>query len=156
MPSYDHLFGAGSPRGPDLVAYLAFLGEETGAERAALTRRPAAGAPIVIASLGRGAKLFGNYCTPCHGPTGYGEGPLAESLGYPAAMNLHKGPLWFLGRDPGPGPRQAMLARIVRYGLPGTSMPGHESLPTQDVADLVGFVEFLVGSADSPIARSGR
>ncbi len=156
MPSYGHLFGPGSSRGPDLVAYLAALGEETGAERAALTRRPAAGAPIVTASLGRGAKLFGNYCTPCHGPMGYGDGPLAESLGYPAAMNLHKGPLWFLGRDPGPGPRQAMLARVLRYGLPGTSMPGHESLPTQDVADLVGFVEFLVGSADSPMARSGR
>ncbi len=156
MPSYGHLFGRGSSQGPDLVAYLAFLGEETGDARAALTRRSSARAPIAIATVGRGAELFGAYCTPCHGPMGYGDGPLAASLGYPAAMNLHKGPPWFLGRNPGPGPRQETLARIVRYGLPGTSMPGHESLPTQDVADLVAFVEFLVGVSNAPIAWSGR
>jgi cytochrome c oxidase cbb3-type subunit 2 len=156
MPSYDHLFAAGGSRGPDLVAYLAFLGEATGAERAALTQRPVASPPITMASLGRGATLFGSYCMPCHGPTGYGDGPFATSLGHPVAMNLHKGPLWFLGKDPGAAPREALLARIVRYGLPGTSMPGHESLPPQDVADLVGFVESLVGSADAPLAWSGR
>jgi cytochrome c oxidase cbb3-type subunit 2 len=156
MPSYDHLFTTEGSRGADLVAYLAFLGEDTSAERAVLARRPVAAAPIAMTSPGRGAMLFGSYCTPCHGPTGHGDGPFAASLGHPAAMNLHKGPLWFLARNPDPEPRHAMLARIVRYGLPGTSMPGHESLPPQDVADLVGFVESLVGSADAPVAWSGR
>jgi putative copper export protein/mono/diheme cytochrome c family protein len=37
------------------------------------------------ASIVRGAGLFGNNCTPCHGPAGRGDGPLAKSLPIPPA-----------------------------------------------------------------------
>ncbi len=37
------------------------------------------------ASIVRGAGLFANNCTPCHGPAGRGDGPLAKSLAIPPA-----------------------------------------------------------------------
>jgi cytochrome c oxidase cbb3-type subunit 2 len=133
MPSYAHLFEPGDSRGPDLVAYLASRGERTVDGRERLTRGAALHeSPALPPSAARGEGLFRSYCAPCHGLAAYGDGPLASSIGGPA-MNLHKGRLWFVSDE-------MALARVVRYGLPQTSMPGHEYLSDQQVADLVAFV----------------
>jgi len=31
----------------------------------------------------RGRALFGDYCASCHGPTGYGDGPISRALNSP-------------------------------------------------------------------------
>jgi cytochrome c oxidase cbb3-type subunit 2 len=160
MPSYAHLFREAEPkggqdgpertpsRGDDLVAYLGSLGSPAviGAG-AALLPGPAEHAG---ASAARGERLFGRYCAACHGEGGRGDGPLAEELASPAerrVMDLGKGPLWSVTRGVDGADEESErreLARTIGFGLPGTSMPGHESLTRQQIADLARFVEGLV------------
>lgn len=135
MPSYDHLFRDGE-RGRDLVAYLASLGAGTEAERAALAHAE----PLPPPSAVRGKALFATYCAACHGASARGDGPLALRLGDPYA-DLRKPGFHALARST--EPEDQALARIVRYGLAPTSMPGHEYLTDQQVADLVAYVRTL-------------
>lgn len=47
--------------------------------------------PIAVSdanAVERGAKVFSNFCVPCHGPAGQGDGPVAFR-GYPAPPSLH-------------------------------------------------------------------
>jgi cytochrome c oxidase cbb3-type subunit 2 len=126
MPSYAHLFRDG--RGEDLVAYLSTLGHGGDAERAATI----AAIPIpslASASPARGATIFATHCVACHGTAGHGDGPLAASLGVkPADLTT------LADRNP------ARLYRSIRFGRAPTPMPGHETLPERDLADLVAFV----------------
>ncbi|HEX6850456.1 MAG TPA: cbb3-type cytochrome c oxidase subunit II [Candidatus Polarisedimenticolaceae bacterium] len=126
MPSYAHLFRDG--RGADLVAYLSTLGYGGDAGRAAAI----ADAPtpdLGSASSARGAALFATYCAACHGAAGRGDGPLAPRLGVrPADLASLQ------DRTP------AGLYRSIRFGRAPTPMPGHETLPERDLADLVAFV----------------
>lgn len=135
MPSYAHLFQGDGRRGHDLVAYLGSLGAETAVERWQLSAGQSAALPP--ASTSRGAALFASYCAACHGAQGRGDGPLAANLHDPY-VNLRKPGFHSLQR-----PDDAALARIVRHGLPPTSMPGHEWLTDQQVADLVAYVKTL-------------
>ncbi len=138
MPSYDHLFEGDGQKGRDLVAYLASLGESDGVDRWRLT---AGGTidPPAPPSAARGATLFATYCAVCHGEGGRGDGRYAEAIGDPY-LNLRK--VGFHAVPEG-APEERALARIVRYGLPPTSMPGHEALGDQQIADLVAFVRTL-------------
>lgn len=145
MPSYRHLFAAGDGRGAHLVAYLATLGAGTAdarwAEISALPREdPAAVANGGDADAGGGRRLFATYCAVCHGAGGEGDGPLATVLERPAA-DLRRAQ-----RAPEDLPR---LARVVRFGIPGTGMPGHEQLRPAEVAALVSFVAGLPPAAGS-------
>jgi cytochrome c oxidase cbb3-type subunit 2 len=141
MPSYAHLFAGDGRRGRDLVAYLTSLGERTALERWTLTRsEPVPSIPSPSAA--RGAALFATYCAVCHGREGRGDGPLAAALHDPNA-DLRKPGFHSLARGPGAEPEERALARIVRHGLPPTSMPGHEWLTDRQIADLVAFVRTL-------------
>ncbi|MFL6192769.1 MAG: cbb3-type cytochrome c oxidase subunit II [Thermoanaerobaculia bacterium] len=133
MPSYAYLFDDG--RGRDLVAYLNSLGEGTEEERKALIppETPAPG------STARGRTLFLNLCAPCHGASARGDGPLALHLADPYA-DLRRAGFHNVRADE---PLEPALARIVRYGLAPTSMPGHEWLTDRQVADLVAYVKTL-------------
>ena len=140
MPSYGRLFEGDGGRGRDLVAYLASLGAETAVRRWQLTEGEAADLPA--SSPERGAVLFASYCAVCHGRQGRGDGPLAASLHDPY-VNLLRQPGFH--SIPASEPLDRGLARIVRHGLPPTSMPGHEWLTDQHVADLVAYVKTLRG-----------
>lgn len=148
MPSYEHLFAG--RRGDALVAYLASLGGERGAAWYELTRAADMGHPE-SGSAERGDALFGRYCAPCHGAEGRGDGPLGASVRRPA-MNLRKGGLWLVSWGPGSAPLEEELARLVKYGAPGTSMPGHEYLTDGQVADLVAYVLELQRAPDAVVA----
>ena len=133
MPSYDHLFAGDGQRGQDLVAYLAALGADTAVERWKLTSGE--NAALLPGSRARGAALFSRYCAACHGAQGHGDGPLAAQL-YDPYVNLRKPGFHSL-----PRPDDAALARVLRHGLPPTSMPGHEWLTDQEISDLVAYVK---------------
>lgn len=152
MPSYAYLFAAGDRRGDDLVAYLGSLGRQTGRERYEAVSRtvepPAAAAPSRI----RGRALFLRHCAVCHGEEARGDGPLADELGG-QALDLRKEGFHLVSWGPGIGSLDQGLARVIRFGIPTTSMPGHETLSTQEMADLVAYVGSLPGSG--PGAGSG-
>lgn len=145
MPSYDHLFRQGQ-RGDDLVSYLASLGQDDAEAWWHSTREHRFGAEIATGSAERGQPLFQSLCSPCHGTGGRGDGPLAEALGPRRALDLGKGSFYLVSWGPGADePLDPALARVIRFGLPGTSMPGHEALEEDQLADLVAFVRQLAG-----------
>jgi cytochrome c oxidase cbb3-type subunit 2 len=161
MPSYANLFTGDGARGESLVAYLGSLGADTGAERWRAIE--AAPVPAAAGSPMRGARLFAAYCSACHGAHGRGDGPLAAALHEPA-MDLGKGRFWLVSWGPGAESEERALARLIRFGIPGTSMPGHEWLDNREVADLAAWVEELAHgtrattrAAESPsAAREGN
>ncbi len=147
MPSYRHLFVGDGRRGSDLVAYLTSL-------RAApliIWAAQVAAHPMAESFRGgsgeRGAVLFASYCAACHGSDGRGHGPLAAAVFRPA-MDLTKGEFWAVSWGPGADSADLALARLVKFGLLGTSMPGHETLPDREVADLVAWVQQLSKSRE--------
>ncbi len=138
MPSYAHLFAADEDRGEALIAYLASLGAETVAERRA---QIAEWTPATERALEPAAArtLFLRLCSSCHGETGRGDGPLAGRLGV-------RPPDW--NRDGWRHARsdtdiETQLARIIKFGLPGLAMAGHEYLPDAEVVGLARFVKTL-------------
>jgi len=148
MPSYAHLFavdrergrepGDGA-RGRDLVAYLDSLGAS---ERAARHRQVQDLELTVDPSRGdaaRGRATFARACSACHGPDGRGDGPLASEV-EGRALDLGKPGFWLVSWGQGAGSLEEGLARLIRWGLPGSDMPGHETLPDEQVADLVAYV----------------
>ena len=141
MPSYAYLFAGDGQRGLDLVAYLTSLGESTSLARWELTAAERIAPPPAPPSRERGTALFATYCASCHGADARGDGRFAGLVNDPNA-NLRKPGFRSLTAAK-VEPEDQALARIIRHGLPPTSMPGHEWLTDQQVADLVAHVETL-------------
>lgn len=138
MPAYAHLFRAGDRRGDDLLAYLASLGRGTEAARQAqvVAWRPSAEEPIASAEA---ARRFAQLCAHCHGAEGRGDGPMAARLSL-------RPPDWTTDgwrRVPANEELELALSRIIKFGLPGAPMAGHEYLPDRDVVGLARHVQAL-------------
>jgi len=136
MPSYAHLFK--DTRGDDLIAFLRDVPAETMQARASAaftwTPSPAAAIPD-------GATLYNHHCAVCHGPVGHGDGKLAPLLAKRPA-NLDLGP--FIWTPAGPD-LETRVARVIKHGIPGTDMPGHETLTDAQVVALARYVRYLRG-----------
>jgi cbb3-type cytochrome c oxidase subunit II len=118
MPSYAHLFN--DQRGDDLVDYLKSLGAERAFE---IIGEREKWQPSMIAKQADAKHLFANHCAACHGGDARGGGKLASRLIRPPT-NLADGPyLWTAGEGKDAWQR---VARTIKFGLPGTDMPGHE------------------------------
>lgn len=138
MPSYARLFAPGERRGEDLLAYLQTLGEGTDEERAAEVGswRPGAGTP---GQLEAGAAWFARICASCHGADGRGGGPTADRLSTPPT-DLNRRRSW----------DDLELARLIKFGRPGTAMAGHEALTDDAVVSLARYVKSLQDSTPNP------
>jgi cytochrome c oxidase cbb3-type subunit 2 len=136
MPSYASLFKDGGRRGEDLVGYLASLGADTLESRLKMTQAwlPAS----TTGNLAVGARLFSQLCSSCHGAEGRGDGSLAArlSLGPP---DFSRGG-W---RVANPADLKLTVERIIKFGVPGTAMAGHEYLQDAEVVSLARIVENL-------------
>jgi cytochrome c oxidase cbb3-type subunit 2 len=132
MPSYSSLFESG--KGDDLVAYLLQLGA---AEAPAIVSKASIWQPVAKPALPlNGKDLFSSQCALCHGTDGTGNGVMATKLGK-APANLVKGPfIW----SPESADRELKIQRIIKYGIFGTDMPGHETLNDEQVIELAKFV----------------
>jgi cytochrome c oxidase cbb3-type subunit 3 len=91
--------------------------------------------------LKRGDGLFQKQCARCHGPRGT-SGP-----------NVHIGDPGLLGTA-----SNGFLRHAIRYGRPGTAMPGFEdSLGAQGVDDIIAFIRSWYPAGSSaltpPLAR---
>ena len=131
MPSYAHLFKDG--RGDDLVRYLKVSGVGATAD---LMAKSAAWIPSTASGSGDGKDLFARHCAACHGSEGEGDGPLARRFLRPPA-NLTAGPFVWTAAGPDLGLR---ISRVIKFGIPGADMPGHELLSDAEVVALKDHV----------------
>lgn len=131
MPSYRHLFESG--KGDDLVTYLKQNGSDNMTD---VMTRSAGWHPIGTLGHPNGKALFSNHCATCHGPGGFGDGPLSSSLPRRPA-NLVAGPFAW---TPAGGELDLRVARTIKFGLPGTDMPGHETLTDAQILALRDYV----------------
>jgi mono/diheme cytochrome c family protein len=132
MPAYAHLFE--DSRGDDLVAYLKQSGES---DMPAIAAKASTWQPgNSAASIAEGKALFQTQCSVCHGPAGKGDGVKAASL-TKAPANLVSGPfVW----SPATADRDLKIGRIIKFGIPGTDMPGHETLGDSQIQSIQQFV----------------
>lgn len=142
MPSYAYLFRGDDSRGESLVMYLSSLGVDHAAERVSQIQAWKPDSPDETPSIDRGEKIFETYCSMCHGAKGRADGPLSVIFNQPA-MNLAKGPFAYVPETLSEADQELALARIVKFGLMGLHMPGHEYFDDQTVLDVVSYVRML-------------
>lgn len=137
MPSYARLFAGRERSGENLLDYLDSLGAATDGARAEVIAgwRPRATAR---ADATTGAFWFSLTCVQCHGAAGRGDGPLSARLTSRPA-DLTKSVL----------ADELLLARLIKFGRPGTAMAGHEALDDDAVVSLARHVQALQGSNPS-------
>ena len=135
MPSYGYLF-ADSTRGDDLVRYLTSLRSPQYAEHIALEQRWAPSEnDVSTASPDEGAHLYGEYCATCHEATG------ATRMAWRSQFkrlppNIEAGPWNYVPVSFSGQERVLRIAQIIKFGVPGTDMPGHEYLSDKEIGSL--------------------
>jgi high-affinity iron transporter len=92
---------------------------------ALLERYPVQLAPTTSPDLARGARLYSEYCSSCHGPMGDGHGP--------AAIGLDPAPIAFTDKARASQRSVFALYQVIEQGIDGTSMPSFGSLASQDL-----------------------
>lgn len=135
MPSYKNLF-QGSNRGSDLIAYLSSLKSPAYAQHIAVEQswQPSARS-VEDANATEGARLFREYCSTCHEREGQTRNEWRSS--FKRLPPTPQDGVWMHDHAWETAPQQRLvLARIIKFGLPGTDMPGHEYFSDQDVSDI--------------------
>lgn len=145
MPSYGYLFRDGDGRGESLVLYLSSLGRTAAVARVAAIQTWSPRADLAEGSAENGRHHFDRYCSMCHGVSGRGDGALAPLVFRPA-MNLTKGAFFYVPPTAAIDDQTLALSRIVKFGLPGFHMPGHEVFADQDILDIVAYVKQLAAT----------
>jgi mono/diheme cytochrome c family protein len=88
-------------------------------------------------------------CVACHGDGGRGDGPAVKSMEEPP-YDLTSVPFRRpRDRDDDATVRQA-IADSIAFGMDGTAMPSSPQLGTDDLADLVAFVDSIRARGDAP------
>ena len=155
MPSYAYLFQSpGAQRGEDLIAYLSSLqGDgETQHRLQELAWRPTVKA-VADAKGEDGERPFADHCATCHdanGPTRRRWKTSFQRL----PPDLALGPFLHWSTRASDEERRLQLARIIKFGIPGSDMPGHEYLPDSEVAAITQWVDRMQQQAAYPNNRS--
>jgi cytochrome c oxidase cbb3-type subunit 2 len=141
MPAYGFLFR--DSRGDDLVAYIASLHAGDTQQRLdeeRLWHLPSAA--LAAANADEGQRIFERHCATCHGAGGRTRWQAHFNRLPP---DLSVGPYLDFSPQLPPVERIDRLARIVKFGVPGTDMPGHEYLPDHEVASISLWLSEHVG-----------
>ena len=134
MPPYAYLFRNG--RGEDLVAYLASLNDARHWDGVAQWQpAPAAWQQSDRADGADGERLFAEHCATCHSPGGAARTKWASSF-HRVPPDLARDALQHVtAADP-----RTDIARIAKFGIQGTDMPGREYLPDDEITAIAAYV----------------
>lgn len=132
MPSFAYLFR--DQRGDDLVSYLVSLqGSALPQHRIEEDNWLPSTAAMKAASAKDGEQGYRRYCATCHdagGQTRWADGFKRHP------PDLTVGPYLHLSLSGDLAQQRNRLARIVKFGIHGTDMPGHEYLPDSEIASI--------------------
>jgi mono/diheme cytochrome c family protein len=134
----EQLFG--TPDEPRWPAVL--LEDEALASLVSLERLQRAAGAVRSDEAGVHFGLFREHCVHCHGTTGNGVGPTATFLN-PYPRDFRMGMFKFKTTPRGKKPSRADIARILREGIIGTSMPSFRLVKGEDLEALVDYVIYL-------------
>lgn len=126
MPSYKYLFE--DSRGKALVEYLKSLGQDTIAERSKFIYEWQASATKPI-SIDEAKKLYQQSCAQCH------EDQEIAKLFRTRPTDLSSTKYHYVDKN-----SLKDLSRVIKFGILGTSMPGHEYF---NDAQILGLARFL-------------
>jgi len=137
MPSYKYLFE--DNRGEALLDYLQSLGKETIPERLEYIKSwlPNPNFTIKADTI---RSLYDTHCSQCHGSSADGNGPLAKELAT-KPRPLNRKPYAYV--DFNSPDYLKSLSRIIKFGIIGTSMAGHEYLSDEELVGLAQFLDSL-------------
>ncbi len=102
---------------------------------------PASG-PIGGDAQGRQTGLYRRYCAVCHGTSGDGAGPTASML-TPYPRDFRSGVFKYTSTASGAKPTRDDLTGVLLRGVPGTAMPSHIQLRSEEINALVEYVRYL-------------
>ncbi len=134
MPSYSYLFK--DNRGEALLDYLESLGKESIPSRLEYIKT---WVPKPKFSIKKELikSLFNTHCAQCHGSAYDGNGNLSSQL-TSKPRPLNKKPYVYIDfKEPD---FKSELSRLIKFGVIGTSMAGHEYFSDEE---LIGLAEFL-------------
>jgi len=146
MPSYAYLFK--DSRGADLVAYMQSL-QSVGLKQHTLAESAWQLPAFVVVRISvddsptdyeRGERSFHAYCGTCHDETGNTRLKWSSEF-KTLPPNLYVGPFPHLASIKSQRDLEDRLAHIVKFGIQGTDMPGHEYLPDEQIALISSWLE---------------
>jgi mono/diheme cytochrome c family protein len=105
--------------------------------------------PLSVVDANAGKALFVQYCTPCHGERGDGNGTAAPFVD-PKPRNLAAGPFKLRTTGSGQPPATADILRTIERGIPGTAMPSFAFLAEADRRRIAAYVLRLADLLDEP------
>jgi mono/diheme cytochrome c family protein len=97
------------------------------------------GRSVAPSTLEHGRDVYTQFCRPCHGDAGNGEGPAAAGL-RPRPRDLRLGIYKFAAVPAGQLPRDADFLRTLRTGLHGTAMLAWD-VPDTERDGLIQYVK---------------
>ena len=89
-----------------------------------------------------GRVLYMRHCSHCHGTSGDGNGPTAQYM-TPRPRDYRHGIFKFTSTNDQSKAARDDLARVLKYGIPGTYMPSFLLLKDQELHAIVEYVRFL-------------
>ena len=144
MPSYAFLFR--DQRGDDLVSYLKSLhGSGMPQHQLAEENWHPSSFAIEAANARDGARSFQRHCATCHSAGGRTRW---ETHFKRLPPDLAVGPYLHLPPSGDDAQRRNRLARIVKFGIPETDMPGHEYLSDKEIASISLWLSQSIGQLD--------
>lgn len=135
-PQEDHTVGETVHQEDGHAATEHMAGDHGVSAEAAAVQNPI---PVNSESISRGAAIFSQSCTVCHGNTGEGDGP--GTVGFdPKPADLHA--------DHVQGNSDGTMFWIISHGREGTAMPAWDTMLSEEQRwDVVNFLRtFAEGS----------
>lgn len=126
----------GTPRFPKFMAVAPEDKQPKDAKEPLLADR------LARSHLQQGREVYTRQCAGCHGTTGDGQGPAAQYLN-PPPRDYRLGRFKFGSTPRGDKPRRADLARIIRRGAKGTSMPTFRWMAQDELEAVIDYVTLL-------------
>ena len=154
MPAYAHLFD--DRRGEALIAYLESLGATNVEARLAITQTMPRIPDVNAASAQPidGAVLLQKYCATCHAAYGMTRQTWTTKFKR-LPPDFVTGPFLYAPIGLPTDLRVMRIAQIIRFGLPGTDMPGHEYLADEEIAALADQI-IKLAAATNQVAFGDR
>ena len=98
---------------------------------------------------GPGKQIYDKYCAQCHGVTGDGNGHATGRV-KPAPRDFTSGKYKFRTTPSGMLPTDDDLRRVIKIGLPYTSMPGWPNLTDGEIDDVIEYIKTFSEDFQNP------